>query len=651
MTRRSREGEHTSGTDDELQPGRDGITRRDFLDGIALTAGALLAPWPKALAAQQTSGVADYPPALTGLRGNHDGSFEVAHSLRDGQSWETDASDPDYYDLIVVGAGISGLAAAFYYREAMGPSARILLLDNHDDFGGHAKRNEFRSGSRLLIGYGGTQSIEAPGQYSRISRDLLTKLGVDTQRFYRYFDQTLYKRRGLGSGIFFDRNSFGTDQLLVAAGDGSSAGGSDAFGSDGWLKPDVIRLMPIDPAARTDLLRLVTQPTDYLAKLPAERRRAALMTTSYKDFLLQHARVHPDVVRVLQALTHDEYCVGIDAVSARTCREMGFPGFGAAASTQKGGEKEEEPYIFHFPDGNASIARLLVRALIPGAAPGNSMEDIVTARFDYAQLDREDQPVRLRLNSTVVRVAHDGPIEQSRGVAVTYVRNGRARTVRGGQCVLACYNMMIPHLCPELPAAQKEALAYAVKQPLVYVNVQLRDSSAFQRLKTHSIYAPGSYFSTVMLDFPVSMGGYHFSASASDPCLIHLARQPCKPGLNCKEQFRAGRAEILATSFEQYEAQIRAQLTAMLAPGGFNASRDIQAITVNRWPHGYAYEYNDLFEPPGQREQDRPCVRARQRYGRIAIANSDAAGEAYTNAAIDQAHRAVNELLASAARS
>lgn len=639
------------------------IPRRDFLNGAALALGTSLLPWQAVLATESDGDSAVpppgfgsdaslanalyYPPALTGLRGSHPGSFEAAHALRDGEHWSAATDEDDAYDLIVVGAGISGLAAAHFFRKASGPDARILLVDNHDDFGGHAQRNEFRVGERLLLGYGGTQSMEAPGRYSPVAKGLLQELGIDVQRFYRYFDSKLYRKRHLSPSIFFDRQAFGVDRLLVAA-DGVTNGATlEAFGPIAYLTKHVIARMPIAKQARKDLARLLRESVDYLPEMNSEQKRSKLSKTSYQDFLLLHAYVHPDVVRVLQTSTHDLYCVGIDAVSANDCRLMGFPGFlgmTVAASLQAAEEGEEEPYIFHFPDGNASIARLLVRTLIPGSAPGTTMEDIVTARLDYGKLDVPASRVRLRLNSTAVRVAEVGS-PGSKEVSVTYVREGKAHRVRGARCVLACYNMIIPHLCPQLPESQKAALSYAVKQPLVYVNVQLRNSQAFDKLGTHWVHAPASYFTMVMLDFPVSIGDYHFPASPQDPCVIHLTRTPCKPGLACKEQFRAGRAELLATSFETFEREIRQQLNSMLGSGGFDAARDIQAITVNRWPHGYAYEYNQLFEPLDQPDDERPCVIGRKPFGRIAIANSDSDGHAYTNTAIDQAHRAITELL------
>jgi spermidine dehydrogenase len=328
---------------------------------------------------------------------------------------------------------------------------------------------------------------------------------------------------------------------------------------------------------------------------------------------------------------------------------MDYPGFkGLKLESSEDSPEQAEPYIFHFPDGNASVARLLVRSLVPGSAPGSTMEDIVTARVNYARLDNPDSPVRIRLNSTVIRAKHLGDPQSASAVEVTYVRGGKASKVKAAHCVLGCYNMVIPYLCPEMSERQKEALAYAVKIPLVYTNVQIRNWEAFQKLGVSSIYSPGGYFNGAGLDFPVSIGDYHFPSSPEDPCLLHLLRTPCKPGLAAKDQYRAGRYELLTTPFDVFERNIRDQLGRMLAGGGFDSARDVQAITVNRWPHGYAYEYNPLFEPLDRPASERPCVIGRQPFGRIHIANSDADGHAYTNIAIDQGYRAVREITADA---
>jgi spermidine dehydrogenase len=626
------------------------ISRRDFMNGVSFAAGAsLLAAnpvWLEAFGVPESpfapeKDPAYYPPAKTGMRGSHDGSWEVAHEMRDGKEWPESTADAESYDLIVVGAGISGLAAAYFYRKAAGNNARILLLDNHDDFGGHAKRNEFQGGNRLLLGYGGTQSIEAPANYSKEAIGLLKELGVDVQRFYKYYDQKLFDSMKLGESTFFDKETFGADRLVPEA-------GLHSFGPT--FTPETAAQLPIAKAAQHDIIRLQETKVNYFPGLSLEQKRAKLIKISYKDFLLQYVKVHPDVAKVFQAVPHDLYGVGIDAVSAYDCARYDYPGFKGITLPKRHREddpEEEEPYIFHFPDGNASIARMLVRSLVPGVLPGSTMEDIVTARANYARLDDPASRIRIRLNSTAVAAKHVGDPASAKEVEVTYVRGGEARRVRAANCVLACYNMVIPYLCPEMSDKQKEALAYCVKIPLVYTNVQISNWKSFRKLGISGIYAPGAYFSNVNLDYPVSMGDYRFPGSPEESCLLHLLRTPCKPGLPCKGQYRAGRYELFSTTFETFERNVRDQLGRMLSTGGFDPARDIQAITVNRWPHGYAYEYNSLFEPLDRPSSERPCVIGRQPFGRIHIANSDADGHAYTNTAIDQGYRAVSELVAS----
>ena len=337
----------------------------------------------------------------------------------------------------------------------------------------------------------------------------------------------------------------------------------------------------------------------------------------------------------------DAFAIGLPGFQGMQLDPGTGPGQNYDAMQVPGGGGD---YYFHFPDGNASVARLLVRSLLPGAVPGRTADDIVTARVDYSKLDTRSSRVRIRLQSTVVHVAHDGPAAQARNVRVQYMRDGRLHAVRAGRVVLACWHHVIPHICPELPAGQVTALRAARKVPMVYTNVFVRQWTAFQNLHVNSVSSPGLWHTSTNLDFPVSIGQYAHTKRPTDPIVLHMTKAPCKPGLSGPEQHTAGRAELLATSFATIERSIRDQLARMLGSGGFDPAADILGITVNRWPHGYAYQYNSLADPFWLEGTEPPCVAARRPFGRIAIANADAAAYSYTDAAIDQARRAVTEL-------
>jgi len=267
---------------------------------------------------------------------------------------------------------------------------------------------------------------------------------------------------------------------------------------------------------------------------------------------------------------------------------------------------------------------------------------------NYALLDRANQPARIRLNSTVVNVKHDGDPAKAPETIVSYVRGGKTYQVRGRACVMACWNMFIPSIVPGLPAKQKEALAYGVKGPLVYTSVAVKNWTAFQKLGVSSVNAPTMYHSGVSLAEAVSLGDLKHPQSPDEPVVLHMTRVPCAPGKPRKEQHRIGRADLLSTTFATFERKIRDQLARNLGDGGFDPARDIIAITVNRWPHGYAYTYNSLYDPLEwvfTSTDSRPCVVGRQPYGSITIANSDAAASPHTDAAMLEAHRAVQEVL------
>ncbi|MCH8072899.1 MAG: NAD(P)-binding protein [Proteobacteria bacterium] len=616
------------------------ISRRDFLNGVALSVAAGSSLSPIELLAMTAREGTPYPPALTGLRGSHPGSFEVAHALsRSGATWpRPDSQTDDTYDLVVVGGGISGLSAAFFYRQRVGPDAKILILDNHDDFGGHAKRNEFDVDGRKLICYGGSQSIDTPGHYSSASSQLLKDVGIETGRFYDYFDRQYFRNRDLGRAIYFSREEYGADSVQPNV--TRLFGGADAHDI-----AQIVNNYPLSDASRKSMLRLLTNEDDYLEGSSRAEKIDAMRAMNYTGFLKKKAGVTPEVATVFRDTIKGLWGVGWDALSALEAFRLGMPGthglgIGALENEPAG---RDEPYIFHFPDGNAGVARSLVRQLIPDAVPGHTMEDLVLSRVDYDLLDRKSNSTRIRLNSTAVKVGH---VDGDRHVDVTYVQNGEVHRVRGKHSILACYNEMVPHLCSEVPEKQKEAIAYATKVPLVYISIAVRNWKAFENLGYSSFYIPqGILMHSFGMDFPVSMGGYDFTQDSGEPTVIHGTYVPTAPdqGLKAREQHIAGRKKLYEQTFDELERDIVRQMSGALEGGGFDAQRDIAALTVNRWPHGYAYEYNDYADPPEFNRYNGPHLAGAAQIGRISIANSDASGYAYVNGAIDAADRAVNE--------
>jgi spermidine dehydrogenase len=630
------------------------ITRRDFMNGAAMAIAAAVHPPLLAQAAPEAQNTPGYdPPALHGLRGSHQGAFEVAHSLRDGTFWPhagQATATGESYDLVVVGGGISGLSSARYFHEAAGKSARVLILENHDDFGGHAKRNEFQVDKTFLLAYGGTYSIESPAPYSPVAKKLISDLGIDVSSYNKVSDEKLYPSLGLKDKIFFDRETFGADRLVALP---PLAGGDSALPDDSGAWKKFASETPLNEKARADIQRLYALDEDLMPGLSSKQKKAKLARMSYADYLTGIVKVDPQVVSILYAYLQPYWGLGIDAISAQDAWGKSLPGFQGLKLTPEPGpgmgrdaifNQEAADYFFHFPDGNASIARLLVRSLIPDAVPGSSANDVLTAQVSYEHLDQPANSTRIRLNSTVVKVHHDGDPATAKQVEITYVQKGQMYTIKASHCIVACWHPVIPYIAPELPREQIAALRSAEKVPLVYAQVALRNWESFRHLQTESIYAPSCYFTQVRLDYRVSIGNYHCTKKPDQPIIVTMEAYPCKTGLPARSQHRAGRADVYATSFQTYERRIREQLVRALGAGGFDPARDIAAITVNRWPHGYAYQYNSLWDQFWLEGGPLPCVEARKPFGRIAIANADADAYAYTDCAINQAYRAVNDL-------
>ena len=620
------------------------ITRRDFCNGIAIGTGiSLLSPMD--LFGQNAFTIQNpkqpftyYPPTLTGMRGSHTGSFETAHALAwAGQKPTSYETLDEEYDLIVVGAGISGLATARFYQKKMGMDSRILLLDNHDDFGGHAKRNEFQQDGRTLLSIGGSVNLDNPQDYSEISRNLLNDLGVDLDSMAANIDDN-----------YPLSNPSANNALAIPGPDGhviTKGNWVYTMQGVGDIK-STIESLPLAESEQQKLIQFLGGKHDYLDDLSLREKYNYIQSTSYSEFLTKRVGIDEDTAAIFYSMIRLLYCVDGKSVSVSEAISTGAPGLqamGAAAKIiQYLGLKLDSSESLYFPDGNSSISRLLVQKLIPAVTSGDAnFDNIATSYFDYSMLDRSDHSIRLRLNSTVVGVRH----KHDDWVEVDYVKNGNATRVIGNHCVLACYNKMIPHLCPELPQSQKEGLSYAEKGPLVWANVHLTDGIAFSQIDANLISCPNDPFDVVTISPPTSTGNHQPSQKPEDPMVLFLMSIPKVKSTGTEspqELYRLGHRMVYSTSFSTYEQQIRNQLQALLGDFGFNHETDIKAITVNRWPHGYAYEYFKLHDPEWD-EGQAPHEIGRAQFRKISIANSDSEAYAYVNAAIDSAWRAVEE--------
>lgn len=595
------------------------IARRDFINGVAVAlAGAGMA--------QAQSGEL-YPPLRTGLAGEYPEAIEELERVRSGAYAQFPVVEGEFegeYDLVIVGGGISGLSAAYFWQSALGEDQKILILDNHEDFGGHAKRNEFHHDGKTYLGYGGTMSIATPYPYSYMAKQMLRDLGIAVERQVEFTDRTLETKYQLGAGMFFDKEHFLEDRLVKG-----NARQKGFFAQ-----------VPVGEVARKDLERIHGKNPDYLAGMSAAEKEQKLAKMSYQEYLLRVAGISKEAVAFFLG-NGGRNNKRVDTTPALEAARRGSPGFNGL------GLKFEEGYVessftFHFPDGNASIARLLVGRLTPAAVPGKlTMESVVNAKVDYTKLDLAGANVRIRLGSPVLRVENEAG---GKTVRLAYRKDGRVKGVRGKNCILACYNSQIPYLLPEIPAKQKEALGYAAKVPMVYTNVLLRQWTAWEKLGVSRIQAPGMFHTNCFLDAASTVGGYKAVTRPEEPIVVHMVRNPNAPGLPRREQNRRGQRELLTMPFAEAERRTREQLARMLGVGGFDPAKDILAITLNRWPNGYAYTYDTLGDPDVAPEL-RPHVLGRQRCGRVTVANSDAGAAAFTNQAMDEAHRAVQELL------
>jgi len=634
------------------------ITRRDFINGTLMVAGASMLPFgANSQAVVDALNPSYYPPSLTGLRGDNEGSYTHAHSRAvEGQSdWGPTTKLKEEYDLIVVGGGISGLAAAFFYQQEHGRDKKVLILDNHADFGGQCARNEHTMDGNTRLILGGSQTIVSPHTQSNVFLKLCKDLGIDLNRLEKAYDTDFYKRHNLSGVTYFNKRKFGEDKVVK-----HPFGHYQSF-VEGLLPPslsheEAVKQTPLSEKGKEQLLRVLNGGLHSI-EVPKEELEEYIATHSYFDYLKNTMEVDdPGVLEMARNSCIDNFGPGADVATLEEALNLGGLGFGPETLTYAIGEErfkkqvkkygnimaEGDRYIHHFPDGNASVARLMVRKMIPNVGPGDSAEDIVLSRFDYSELDKSSNMVRIRLNSTAVKVKHGGDHKNSSEVFVNYINDNKSYQVKGKGVVMACYNGMIPFIIPDLPKKQEAALRRSIRMPMQYTTVGLKNWRALKELGIGYAFSPGNMHQMAMMDFPTSMGGYEYTKTPDDPCAILMAGCPFGETVGAPpiEQFREARYTMLSLEFEDYEKEIREHLGGMLPQRTFEFDRDVESITVNRWAHGYAYWGSALFNP----DMAKMARKGRKPFGRITIANADSAANAYIHVAIDQAWRAVKEL-------
>ena len=591
------------------------ITRRDFLQGMALAVAApRLQPGPSGGLSGQT------PRAMT-----------LGHRVRDGALPAEIVDTGETYDLVVVGAGIAGLGAAYLYyqeapREKVEPS--ILVLDNHDEIGGHARRNVMEYGGQRLIAPGGTFALEDVEDSSEEALEFFRRIGLDPARLALYRDPKFRERFGLSPAVAFDSRVFG---------------GARTTWVNGWNETpyeEFFSRAPLSEAARRELVELYTTRKNYLSD--ARELEAELHSMSWEKFVREKMGLGDDAVRFVDLYSTDLIGLGCDAASALEGYAIG-PGFfgmgGEGFYEADGMLKYGYQPVNRYPDGNHTVARQLLKGILPNAISGeNTMEGVFNGEPSDGELDRSENGVRLRLSSMVTKIRQQGDI-----VKVDYLKaDGRARRVRARHVIMAGWGSVAKHVVPDLPEEQRRALEEYRYSSALYINVLLKHWRPIADIGAFEMYWPEGYCTWMHVSDPLSVGAYRPEYHPDRPTILSMYKYIHQRGLEPREQMQLGRYEMERKSFEKYEREIRSELNHVFGAHGFEAARDIAGLTVNRWGHGYNY-----FKEPGSRETlESPPYRAgRQKLGRISFAGADAGGSPWTQAALVQAWRAVHEQL------
>jgi spermidine dehydrogenase len=566
-----------------------------------------------------------------GLQGQTPGAMALGHRVRDGELPKEVDDTGETYDLVVVGAGIAGLASAYlYYQEAPGEPS-ILLLDNHDEFGGHARRNVMEYGGQRLIAPGGTFALEDVVDSPEEALEFFRRIGLDPARLALYRDPKFRDRFGLSPAVVFDSRVFE---------------GAGTTWVNRWNETpyeEFFARAPLSEAARKELVELYTTRKNYLPD--SSELEAELHSMSWERFVREKMGLGDDAVRFVDLYATDLIGLGCDAASALEGYAVGpgFFGMGGEGFYEEGGMlKYGYRPVNRYPDGNHTVARQLLKGILPSAITGeNTMEGVFNGEPRYEELDGSGNRARVRLSSMVTSIRQKGDT-----VDVDYVQpdgpDGKARRVRARHVIMTGWGSVAKHVVADLPEEQRKALEEYRYSSALYINVLLKHWRPIADIGAFEMYWPEGYCTWMHVSDPLSVGDYRPEYHPDKPTLLSMYKYIHKRGLEPREQMQLGRYEMEKKTFEEYEREIRSELNHVLGAHGFDAARDIAGITVNRWGHGYNY-----FKEPGPKEklENPPYRTGRQKLGRISFAGADAGGTPWTQAALVQAFRAVHEQL------
>ena len=619
------------------------ITRRDFINGVLVGSGAALLAGKTAAGAAGRGervgedwygygGVGDYAPS----HGNTPELVNTAHRLRDGGFAALPASMPiaEEYDVVIVGAGMAGLGAAWHFKKHARPGQTCLLLDNHPLFGGEAKENEFQVDGETLLAPQGANGFFLPARTDD------PEAASGDPRYYAEFNiprSLPYADWAPGAQpLNICRDNYGYLHWLLERDTDVGYFFADAGGGN-WARNiwrDRLRKTPWSAARRRALLAWHDSRNETLA---AGARDAWLDSMSYKTYLERELGLGPEGARAADLFLAGSFGLGSDSVSAWVAKDVLMPGVLSQAQFERGLPRRNS-----FPGGNSGFARYFLKHILPAAIEGgDNLDDIVTGRIDFAELDRPGSPIRVRLRSTAVEARHaagkNGPVR------VVYSRGGREYALRAKGVVMATGGWINRYTLRDLPDDFRQAYLRFHHAPFLVVNVALRQWRFLYELGITACRWQGGFGAACNIRQPMHVGRHKPPLHPDKPAVLTFYAPYHTPGLPPRAQTSKGRAELFYTTYADYEDRIRRQMTTLFAASGFDAARDIRGIILNRWGHAYVVPEPGFFYDTDQRIAPRNIIQ--RGYGRIAFGHSELEGFQHWGPAADQGRRAMQQVL------